>query len=200
MSGRVNFGRSLCWLCLKAATLFCASVLLFSSVLRAEGPAANEVALRQKVDRLLADLDAEARSVRTAARESLLALGPAILPLLPEEAALGSAAARDAVRSIRSRLQRQSALETLSGTHVNLQGRFSLSEILHRMSMATGNQFDFAALDPALLRRQFVVDNHAASFLDRLRRPSQESGAGLRAAAKPRKPHAHRRTVRIRRE
>src|ERR1700722_10022405 len=41
--------------------------------------------LHRKVARLVAELDAQKRSVRSAALESLLALGPGVLPLLPDE-------------------------------------------------------------------------------------------------------------------
>ena len=70
-----------------------------------------------------------------AARGSPLAIRcwlsvPDILPLLPDERTLPSAAARDAVGQIRTRLERQSALATLEASRVTLRGRFPLREIL----------------------------------------------------------------------
>jgi hypothetical protein len=142
-----------------------AAALAFGVARSADRPAGRTtLELRQKVERLLSELDAETRSTRTAARESLLALGPAILPLLPDERSVASAATRDAVGQIRTRLERQSALDTLSASRVTLHGRFPLREILKRISEQTGNQFDCAAIDPVLLRREFPIDDQSRSF------------------------------------
>ena len=133
--------------------------------LRADGPAvATNAELRRKVERLLADLDAETRSARLAARDSLLALGPGILPLLPDERTLPSAAARDAVGQIRTRLERQSALATLAASRVTLRGRFPLREILDRITRQSGNRFDVTAIDASLLARPFDVNDQARTF------------------------------------
>jgi hypothetical protein len=159
MSRRSLFRRGLC--CLSLALL----AVLATVPLRGDEPAAaTHAELRRKVERLLADLDAETRSARLAARDSLLALGPGILPLLPDERTLASAAARDAVGQIRTRLQRQSALATLAASRVTLHGRFPLREFLARITRQTGNRFDVTALDPALLERPFEAHDQARPF------------------------------------
>jgi hypothetical protein len=157
MSGARLFHRLLCSLPLAVV------VLLAGASIRA-GDTTEKFELRQKVDRLVADLDAEIRSTRAAARESLLALGPSILPLLPEDRTIASAAIRDAVRQIRTRLQRQSALATLAASHVTLHGRFSLSEILSRLTAQTGNQFDRDGIDAGLLRQELSIDDEVRPF------------------------------------
>jgi hypothetical protein len=151
--------RGICCVCLTVITV------LGAMPLQADDPsAAKSAALRQKVERLLADLDAETRSARLAARDSLLALGPDILPLLPDERTLPSAAARDAVAQIRTRLERQSALATLAASRVTLHGRFPLREILDRITRQTGNRFDVTTLDAALLARSFEVHDQDRPF------------------------------------
>ena len=70
------------------------------------------------VKRLIGQLDADTRSERAKARDALLALGPAILPLLPDDAAVSSAAARQALHGIRLRLQHESALASLRPSRV----------------------------------------------------------------------------------
>ena len=159
MSRRSLLRRGLCSLSL-ALLAFCGTLPL-----RADDPAAaTNAELRRKVERLLADLDAETRSARLAARDSLLALGPGILPLLPDERTLPSAAARDAVGQIRTRLERQSALATLAASRVTLRGRFPLREILDRITRQTGNRFDVTAIDAPLLARPFDVNDQARPF------------------------------------
>lgn len=180
MSGRLILHRWLRSLPLAAAALF------FGAAAGADDPAGgNAPELRQKVDRLLAELDAETRSERTAARESLLALGPAILPLLPDERSVASAATRDAVRQIRTRLERQSALATLVASRVTLHGRFPLREMLSRIAAETGNQFDCAAIDPSVLGREFPVADQARAFWSACDDLIQKAGLAYAPIHKP---------------
>jgi hypothetical protein len=127
-------------------------------------PPAAQSELQGNVARLVAQLDAEKRSERAAALQSLLSLGPAILPLLPDDRTAVSPAARDAVAEIRARLERESALATLAASHVTLRGRFPLREILDRVTAQTGNRFDAKAIGAALLGRPFQVDYESQSF------------------------------------
>ncbi len=132
--------------------------------------------LQRKVARLVAQLDAEKRSVRSAALESLLALGPGVLPLLPEERTLTSPATRDAVAEIRARLERESAIATLAASRMTLRGRFPLKEILERVTAQTGNRFDTAAIDSALLSREFQVDYESRPFWNAIDDLSKKAG------------------------
>jgi hypothetical protein len=159
MSGPLIFHRLLCSLSLAAAVLFTGAVI------RGDDPTEKTaLELRRKVDRLVAELDSEMRSARAAARESLLALGPSILPLLPDERAVGSAAIRDAVRQIRTRLEHQSALATLAASRVTLHGRFPLGELLKRLTAQTGNQFDGDEIDAEILRQELSIDAASRPF------------------------------------
>jgi hypothetical protein len=128
------------------------------------GAPATQDALRDKVDRLVTQLDAEKRSVRAAALQSLLALGPRVLPLLPTDSSAASPAAREAVSQIRGKLERESALASLAATRVTLRGRFALLEILNRITEQTGNRFDSTAIDAATLRREIQVDYASRTF------------------------------------
>jgi hypothetical protein len=144
-----------------------ASVICTGAAIRGDDTTATEKyapELRRKVDRLVAELDAELRRTRDAARESLLALGPSILPLLPDERAVASAATRDSVRQIRMRLERQSALATLAASRVTLHGRFPLREILNQLAAQTGNQFESTGIDAGILRRELSIDDESRPF------------------------------------
>jgi hypothetical protein len=132
--------------------------------------------LQRKVARFVAQLDAEKRSVRSAALESLLALGPSVLPLLPDERSLASPAAREAVGEIRARLERESALASLGPSRVTLRGRFPLREILNRLTAQTGNRFDTLEIGPALLGREINVDYEARTFWSAIDELSQRTG------------------------
>jgi hypothetical protein len=150
-----------------------------------ERAAAGSAELRQKVERLVSDLDAETRSARLAARDSLLALGPGILPLLPDERTLASAAARDAVGQIRTRLERQSALATLAASRVTLRGRFPLREILDRITRQTGNRFDVTAIDALHLDRPFDVHDQARPFWNACDELFEQAGLTFARLHKP---------------
>jgi hypothetical protein len=140
------------------------------------GSQAVQTELHRKVARLVAELDAEKRSVRSAALESLLALGPGVLPLLPDERTLASPATREAVGEIRARLQRESAIATLAASRVTLRGRFPLKEILKRVTAQTDNRFDTAAIDPVLLGREFPVDYQSRPFWNAVDDLSKKAG------------------------
>jgi hypothetical protein len=159
MSDLSNFRRWLWSLPVVAAAVFSGTTLWADGSV---GETAPE--LRRKVERLVGELDAEMRSTRVAARESLLAMGPSILPLLPDDRTAASAAIRDAVRQIRTRLERQSALATLAASRVTLHGRLPLREILNRLTAQTGNQFDCDGIDAEILRQELPINDNSRPF------------------------------------
>jgi hypothetical protein len=118
----------------------------------------------QKVEQLVRDLDAQSRSVRVAARESLIKLGPAVLPFLPDVDATTSEAARDALRGIHRRLDRQAALDTLGPSRVTIHGKLPVRAILQQITAQTGNDFDVQKLDPKHLSREILVADRARPF------------------------------------
>lgn len=145
---------------------------------------AEHAELHRKVAQLVTQLDAEKRSARSAAFESLLALGPDILPLLPDERNLASPAAREAVGEIRTRLERESALATLGPSRATLWGRFPLREILNRVTAQTGNRFDASEVSPALLGREISVDYQARTFWSAIDELSRRAGLAYASVQK----------------
>jgi len=138
---------------------------LLASVARADdrpGPAAAQEV--RQIQRLIGQLDADARSERIKARDALLKLGPAILPLLPEDQTIASAAARQELQGIRLRLERDAALASLTPSRVTLKGQYSLRSVLTQITGQTGNEFDTRNLDDRLLERPITVDFHLRSF------------------------------------
>jgi hypothetical protein len=127
-------------------------------------PPATDSSTIREVKRLIGRLDADTRTERLKARDALLALGPAVLPFLPEDQTISSAAARQALHEIRLRLQHDWALASLAPSRVTLNGSFSLREILAQIAAQTGNQFDTTALEEARLARPLNVDFRSQSF------------------------------------
>jgi hypothetical protein len=148
---------------LALSVMFCFACCVADGV-RADDrlPAASQIA--SEVKRLVGLLDADARSARLKARDALLALGPAVLPHLPEETAITSAAAREAIHEIRLRLERESALASLGPSRVTLRGTFPLGSLLAQVTSQTGNAFETSGLDASLLAREFPVDFRARPF------------------------------------
>jgi hypothetical protein len=141
------------------------TAICFGGPVRAEErPSGVDSRTVREVKRLIAQLDADTRNERAQAHDALLALGPAILPLLPDDQAITSAAARQTLREIRLRLQHDSALASLRPSQVTLQGTFPLGVLLQRISAETGNEFDTSALDVAMLKRSLTVDFKSRSF------------------------------------
>jgi hypothetical protein len=139
--------------------------LCVSSLARAEDrPPAVDPQKSREVQRLIGQLDADTRSERIKARDALLALGPEILPLLPEDRTIASAAAREALHEIRLRLEREAALASLAPSTVTLKGTYSLRSILAQVASQTGNEFDPRAVGDGLLDRRLTVDFRARAF------------------------------------
>ena len=91
-------------------------------------------------------------------------MGPSILPLLPKDESIASAAARDTIRHIRRDLKRQSALATLKASLVTLRGRLPLRVALEIITKQTGNEFDLSEIDQAVQRKHVSVDFAARPF------------------------------------
>ncbi len=136
-----------------------------SALARAEDrPSGVDPQKIREVERLIGQLDSDTPSERTKARDALLALGPKILPLLPEDRAIASAAARQALQEIRRRLERDAAIASLAPSTVTLKGTYSLPSILTQIASQTGNEFDTHALDSRALGRMIAVDFRSRTF------------------------------------
>ena len=167
-----SFGRQL-----SSLLTFVVALTISSSGLCGEIPGDNrDVELRRKVERLIGELDAQTRRARSAARESLIAMGPAILSLLPGDDRIASAAARDAVRQVRTQLERASALATLDPSHVTLHGTWSLSEVLNLVTRQTGNEFDRNGIGASVLQKEIAVDDESRPFWSACDAIAKEAG------------------------
>jgi hypothetical protein len=155
--------------------MVCFALCVADGIRADERPAAAPQIARE-VKRLVAQLDADARSARVKAREALLALGPAILPHLPEETTITSAAAREAIHEIRLKLERESALASLAPSRVTLRGTLSLGNLLAQITSQTGNAFETSGIDASLLAREFPVDFHASPFWSACDQITQPAG------------------------
>jgi hypothetical protein len=118
----------------------------------------------REVERLIGQLDSDTPSERIKARDALLAHGPKILPLFPEDRAIASAATRQALHEIRLRLQRDAALASLAPSTVTLKGTYSLQSVLAQIASQTGNEFDIRTLDNRVLGRMIAVDFRSRTF------------------------------------
>lgn len=120
--------------------------------------------LRQQVTRLIAELNSDSRTVRRRAEQTLLKLGPAVLPLLPPPELTPNAAVREAVRRIRVQLEQRLAQESVKASRVTLRGRLSLAGILAAITRQTGNRFETAPLADTLARQSLQVNYQHQTF------------------------------------
>ncbi|MCA9212178.1 MAG: hypothetical protein KDB27_03860 [Planctomycetales bacterium] len=98
---------------------------------------ANDV--QDKVDRLVRQLDARDRADRVAAEQSLIDMGPTILPLLPEIDASTSSEKKDRLTRIRSELEKGTAVQSADASTITLSGRMSLGDFLTKVREQTNN-------------------------------------------------------------
>ncbi|MDA1015636.1 MAG: hypothetical protein O3A00_14430 [Planctomycetota bacterium] len=134
-------------------------MVVFSSADDARSKPARD--LRAAVDQHVAELNAEQRSVRDAAKRALKKLGPAILPHLPPAELLPNEQVRSVIRGIRRELERQKAREAANPSRVDLIGTHSLAEALKSISEQSENGIDHSKLDATSLaeRHDFKLTN-----------------------------------------
>jgi len=134
--------------------------------------------LSHQVQVLCQQLDSNLLAERVQAEDSLVRLGPRILPLLPDYADTGSVAVRQAVERVRLRLESQHARDSVLPSRITLHGTFSLAELLDQIAGKTGNRIDASAVVADRLRRTLTVDFDGTEFwraMDQIAR-SQELG------------------------
>lgn len=95
---------------------------------------------RSVVEELIRALDARTLSERSRAERELLDRGPEVLRWLPSPDLVESVSAREAIRRIRPRLERQAAQETSAASVVTLQGERPLEQILGEIQRQTHNR------------------------------------------------------------
>src|SRR5690606_6566853 len=120
--------------------------------------------------------------VRVAAERTLREGGAAVLTHLPDPATLGAPAA-DAVRRIRTHLERAQAAAALEPSRVTLQGEMTLSEVLEEIVSQTGNAIDAQELPAATAEQRIAVELDAVGFWEALAVIEQQ--ADVTASAHP---------------
>ena len=100
-------------------------------------PPSPEVAA--EVRSLLRQLDAASLAERDAAEARLIELGPPIVDLLPRGGGRLSAEVRQRVERVRGKLELARAQKYVLPSHLTLQGKLKLSEILKSIAAQSGN-------------------------------------------------------------
>lgn len=103
------------------------------------------------VRRWVVRLDADRRADRQQAEDELLKLGPAALPWLPQPESVGSRATAEALRRVRTKLERQLAETSVEASRIEFRGDVSLGDFLKRLSKETGNVVTFDEIPARLL-------------------------------------------------
>jgi hypothetical protein len=125
---------------------------------------AAEPDLRLQVRAQIKQLAAASRADRASAEQTLLKLGPEILPLLPPPDLLESASVRVAIRRVRVRLEHDAAEQSLRPSTVTLSGDFSVEEIVQQIEKQTGNTVSIDGLSEAQLKRRSTVKLENSPF------------------------------------
>lgn len=120
--------------------------------------------LRKAVEGHIENLASDSRSVRLKAEQSLLKLGPRILPLLPPPELISDVAVREIVRRIRIRLDHAAAKESVQASRVTLKGERPVEEILVAVVKQTGNDIDASKLPAAVKRKTLKVEFKDETF------------------------------------
>jgi len=101
---------------------------------------AIDAALRDRVEQLVAKLDAPKMEARKAAEDALIKLGPRILPLLPEGTKAGTKERVQQLERIRAALREKLEETNLGASKVTLKvNGIRLSEVLQKLQSQTGN-------------------------------------------------------------
>ena len=102
-------------------------------------PRTDESDQQTRISQLVEALGAPALVQRRRAEAALLELGPRILPLLPAPVLVEDPSARETLRRVQLRLERRQARESVRGSVVQLDGRFTLEQIAAALRHQTGN-------------------------------------------------------------
>jgi len=127
--------------------------------------------LRSQIRSRIEQLGDASRAVRSRAEQSLIALGPEILPLLPPPDLLKSASVRVAIRRLRVRLEHDAAELSLHPSNVTLTGQMAVSKIAKEVEKQTGNTISTQPLSLDQLNQLIDLDLETVSFwqvIDRL--------------------------------
>ncbi len=114
--------------------------------------------LVERVSRLVEALDAPRRSERRSAEETLLDLGPAVLPFLPPVDRVETASVRETLRRVRRQLEVRQAEDSLKATTVYLEGPMPLRRVVDEITRQTGNRLDHTGVPDERLTAVVATD------------------------------------------
>ena len=117
-----------------------AFLLVIPGARDARAQAAADAALKDRVLQLVERLDNDKAETRESATASLIKLGPKILPLLPDPAAVKSDERKNRLAKIRAALREQADEVSSAASRVTITGKgIRLSEALQQLQKQTGN-------------------------------------------------------------
>ena len=100
--------------------------------------------LRSAMDESVRELVSPTLLNRTRAERQLQELGPEILPFLPPPERMANAAAREAVKRIRKKLEQQVAKTSALPSRITLRGEMSVTDLLSQIERQTQNRVDLS--------------------------------------------------------
>jgi hypothetical protein len=141
-----------------------------------------DAALRDRVLQLVDRLDAPKAETRDGALASLIKLGPRVLPLLPDPAAVKSDVRKGMLEKVRAELRKAQDEVNTGATKVSLSGKgIRLSEAIQQLQKQSANpitdmreQLGAEVTNPAL-----DLDIRDVPFLDALDRVAKEAQVGI---------------------
>lgn len=153
-----------------------------SGATSAPGQDAGDAALKDRVTQLVERLGAEKAEVREAASKALTKLGPKILPLLPDPAAMPGGLRKDEVQKLRESLRKAQDEVHPGASRVTIEGQgIRLTEALQRLQKQTGNsitdmreQLGGDVTNPAL-----NLSIRDRTFFEALAEIAKQAGVGL---------------------
>ncbi len=117
-----------------------------------------------KVSALIEQLDANRLSVRRDAERQLLKLGPAALRHFPPPELVSRPGVRQTLNRLRLQLEQQQARSSIQPSHVILNGRFSLRELIAAVEEQTGNRLNVVGLSDSQQNREIDITLKEATF------------------------------------
>jgi hypothetical protein len=129
-------------------------------------PVSDPEALRTLVEHELPRLGSELRADRIEAEERLLEVGPAVLELLPSPDVVEDAATRDALRRLRSSLERRAARSSVRAGRVTVRGTMPLRQIIEQITVQTENPIEVRTDADATADTPLEIEFEGARFWD----------------------------------
>ncbi|QDU52644.1 hypothetical protein [Gimesia panareensis] len=136
--------------------LQCVSIETLSAQPATDRPAEQKT-ISAQVTQLIRQLDDQQRMVRQRAELELVELGKPVLSLLPAPELVASQSVREALQRVRLQIEKRAARNSIKASRINLQGRFSLKQVLQAIARQTENQLDWTQLTESQLKQNIDV-------------------------------------------